>query len=155
MGMNSAEIRSLALAKLLRPDGPSVATVSEQLGVPVHRLYYWLRLARNGTMKNRRTKTSEIQDKLQKVLHARSLQNEELGHWLREQGLHEAQIDAWEKEVQEKLAQIDAAHGRESEQAAQIKELERDLRRKERALAEFTTLMALKKKHGLKWLGEE
>jgi RNase P protein component len=68
--------------------------------------------------------------------------------------LHESQIYAWEREICAALENADGRSGREAVQRDRIKELERELHRKDKALAEMSALIVLKKKLA-RILGEE
>ena len=84
------------------------------------------------------------------------LEGEKQGEYLRREGLHSEHIEGWKKKMEVGLESggggLSAAS--RSEWAAdkkKIKELERDLQRKDRALAETTALLVLKKKADLIW----
>lgn len=148
----STDIRKTAVEKLMRP-GASFAGISEEMGIPKVTLYAWRRYARNGAMKGKRGSIS-LREKQALVLEARGLPEEARGRWLREKGFHEAELNSWIKEIDSFLETIEGRSGREAEQRARIKELERDLHRKDKALAELSALVVLKKKLA-RILGEE
>lgn len=69
--------------------------------------------------------------------------------WCRENGVYPTELHQWKDNATAALSEapeerITAQQGRESKK--RIKELERDLRRKDRALAETTALLVLSKK---------
>ena len=73
----------------------------------------------------------------------------QLSAWCREQGLFAADLQQWRQSAMAALSQPE--EGRASPQETRedrkrIKELERDLRRKEKALAETAALLVLSKK---------
>lgn len=144
----STEVKKTIIAKLLHPDGPSVPDLSRETNIPKETLYTWRQKAKNGGMNRngRRRKISSLQEKQSLVLEARANKNEELGLWLREKGLHESQINTWELEINSVLEDRDGRGEREKELRGKIKELERDLNRKDKALAEMSALVVLKKK---------
>jgi transposase-like protein len=93
-------------------------------------------------------------ERLQVVLEAASVPDEQLGAFLREKGLHSSQLAEWRKAMEE--AALAALAGpkkksKSSPEAKRIRELEKDLRRKEKALAEVVALLALKKKAAEIW----
>lgn len=92
-------------------------------------------------------------ERAQAVLAASQLSDEELGEFLRSQGLHREQLDEWKRALEEALAQPRRG-ARASGDAKRIKELEREIARKDKALAETAALLVLKKKMALLW-GEE
>jgi transposase-like protein len=105
----------------------------------------------------RRGRTAE--EKLQVVLEAAALSQEELGAFLRREGLHEAQLEEWRTKALEAatgaLKGLHARHAEQSPESRKIRELERELLRKDRALAEVTALLALKKKLAEIWGDED
>jgi hypothetical protein len=95
-------------------------------------------------------------EKLEAVLEfkKRQDQQEAQGEYLRSHGLHAATVEAWEKEILGALAKPQRQPKRTPEEMAKdrkIAELERDLRRKDKALAETTALLILKKKAESIW----
>lgn len=143
----STDVKRTMLEKLLRPDGSNVPALSEEMGIPKGTLYTWLNEARNGGMQRKRNgkQSLNLQKKMSLVLEARGLRDEELGRWLREKGLHESQLSAWEKEIESFLNHSEDRGEREKLQQ-ENKELKRELYRKDKALAEMTALVVLKKK---------
>ena len=82
-------------------------------------------------------------------MEATRLSDEELGAFLRKEGIHESHLETWRQSMLEALrASPKASKGtkRGNVEAKRIKALERELRRKEKALAETAALLVLKKK---------
>ncbi len=73
--------------------------------------------------------------------------------FLRREGLHEAQLQEWTRSVVESLGGKASPQTQRAKGADQrrIRELERELRRKDSALAEVTALLALQKKLRALW----
>jgi len=95
------------------------------------------------------------EEKLQAVIEAAGLSEEELGEFLRRQGLHGAQLQQWRDGVLAGLEQSSKRGSRKSSpEARRVRELERELDRKEKALAEAAALLVLKKKVRKIW-GDE
>ena len=158
----SSEIKETMVAKLCSPGGPSVYQLAKETGISQGSLYGWVQaLGKGGQVKkDRRPEDWGPEERLQAVFEAQGLDEQALGEFLRKKGLHSHHIDAWKKE-----AILDAAgkkkRGRprkDPELVAaedQIKDLKRDLRRKDRALAEATAIMILKKKAEALWGKDE
>ena len=83
-------------------------------------------------------------ERLQFLAEAEGLEEQALGELLRRRGVHREQLDAWRLAVEEAFAQPRA--GRRSPEAKRIKELEREVARKDKALAETAALLVLQKK---------
>jgi transposase-like protein len=134
-----------------------VEEVARVLGVSSWSLYQWSRRYgnSNGMKQNRRPGDRSAQEKLKAVIEYEGLEGEKQGEYLRREGLQSEHIAGWKKSME---AGLEGGGGltavKRSEWAAdkkKIKELERDLRRKDRALAESTALLVLKKKAELIW----
>lgn len=135
----------------------SVGEVARVLGVSSWSLYHWSKGygSREAMKKNRRPGDRSISEKLKAVIEFEGLDVEKQGEYLRRAGLQSEHIAGWKKSME---AGLEGGGGLtatvRSEWAAdkkKIKELEKDLRRKDRALAETTALLVLKKKADLIW----
>ena len=79
------------------------------------------------------------------------LEGSELGAVLRREGLHGTVVDEWRRHVEEgALAALGGKRQRTREQK-RIRELERELKRKDKALAETAALLVLTKKVQALW----
>ena len=94
-----------------------------------------------------------LRDKLSLLLEAKGKAEKSLGVWLREKGLHSDKLKVWEEEIRSALEGAEDT-SREKELELELKQVRRDLVRKEKALAEMTALVVLKKK-ALRLFGEE
>jgi hypothetical protein len=88
------------------------------------------------------------------VTEAAKLSDADLGAFMRKEGLHEAQLDEWRALVTQALTGP-KKRAKKSPEARRVKELEKELLRKDRALAEVTALLALKKKVQAIWGDED
>jgi hypothetical protein len=153
-----------------RMSGPSPVTaraLSAEVGVCQPTLSRWLREAsslakmprkkppRDDRTRRRRSEPTGA-EKVRIVLEAAALPESELGAFLRREGLHEQDLARLREEVQAAaVAGFAASKPRgETEEHRRIKELERNLRRKDAALAETAALLVLRKKAVALW-GEE
>jgi transposase-like protein len=137
-------------------DRISANKLSEEVGVHQSTLCRWLRYAAeeknvkgNGHVPPQhpvRPDDLPPGEKLLLVMEAAQLSEEELGAFLRRHGLHEAQLEEWREAALGALQKPKKRKPGKSPEAKRIKELERELTRKEKALAEVTALLALKKK---------
>ncbi len=84
-------------------------------------------------------------EKLRVVIEAATL-DDSLGELLRREGLHEAQLRQWRAGAEAGLTEASRKKGRRSPEAMRVRDLERELRRKDHALAEASALLVLKKK---------
>lgn len=95
------------------------------------------------------------EEKSRVVVTARGLKGEELGAFLRKEGIHEVQLRDWEMAMREGLKPRGRKPTRNAADVKRIKELERELHRKEKALAEAAALLILKKKMEAYWGDED
>lgn len=142
--------------RMAGPERISAHALSQEVGISQPTLSRWLREAPRRSAMNSKKSSSNSKsgsarrgrsalDKLRLVVEAESLKGEALGAFLRREGLYEADLKAWRETASESLARP-SKRKKSSPEAKRIRELERDLRRKEKALAEVTALLALKKK---------
>ena len=144
--------------KMLIPGGPGVTRLSREIGVNKQTLYNWKAKYQNrgseypDYIRSPRQWTEE--DKYEALLEAARLSGEDLGKWLREKGLRSEHIEKWRHDMKKNLNQ-QKKNTELKEAKKRIKELERELRRKDKALAEMTALVVLKKKVAALWGDEE
>ena len=157
----SQGLRARLVQRLSGPRAMSATALSKETGVSQQTLSRWLReastLASMGTRDNDaqgspqpRPRTAE--DKLRIVLAAARLSESALGEFLRREGVHTAELEEWRQialaAAESALAGKPAA---KNPDAKKVRELERDLDRKNKALAEVTALLALQKKVQAIW----
>jgi len=141
-------------------DRISAARLSEEIGVSQPTLSRWLREAAKEAKRGNGVETTTAPrgsrsvrpedlppaEKLRLVKEAAELHGEELGAFLRRHGLHDVQLKQWEEAALSALEPPKKKRRRQSPEAKQIRKLQRELDRKDKALAEVTALLALKKK---------
>lgn len=103
----------------------------------------------SGTPKSLREWTAA--EKLEVVLDAARLSEAELGAFLRERGLHLTQLESWRALIASALAERRPQKAGSHEEQQRIRALEKELLRKNLALAEVTALLALRKKVEALW----
>lgn len=167
----SEKFKSRMIQRLTGRNALSATALSREVGVPQPTLSLWLRRARSfpsmGSEPNEDVQPAEsgspkswsAEQKYRVVLEAATVADADLGEFLRRKGLHAAQLEEWRR-VAAEGAKAALTHGRKQgrEQPKadprRVRELERELRRKEKALAELAALVTLKKKLELLW-GDE
>lgn len=160
----SNTVKKRMVCRLSGPDAISASALSHDVGISQSTLSRWLREAGNMITMNEPKKPSPPQSprewpferKLRVVYEALSLSDKELGEFLRREGLHEAQLDEMRLAVKEALSSEKKRPSKKgSSETKKIKKLEKELARKEKALAEVTALLVLKKKVEAYYLGAE
>ncbi|MEY4546461.1 MAG: hypothetical protein RL685_2656 [Pseudomonadota bacterium] len=95
----------------------------------------------------RRPEDWSPEERLRAVMEASRLSEEELGAFLRREGISEAVLAEWKAAMLEALSSQRKATG----DARKVRELEKQLRRKDKALAEAAALLVLQKKVQTIW----
>lgn len=162
----SESFKEKMVKKMAGPDGQSAWSLSEEVGVAQSTLSRWLREAATvpAVSKKRKGKKPRAtskrpqdwspEEKLRVLAEASNLNDEELGELLRREGVHEAQLEQWREQVSEALAPR-RRRSKTSPEQRRIRELEKELQRKEKALAEAAALIVLKKKAQEIWGDED
>ena len=104
---------------------------------------------------SRRPRDWTSAEKLAAIVEVGRLSEEELGIYLRENGLHMDNISDWKAQIEISLGRKPYSSKEESRLKKRVKKLEREVIRKDRALAEATALVVLSKKMRALWGGEE
>ena len=160
----SAEIRERAVQQMMPPLNRKVLDLARETGITTVTLRTWRHQARaEGKVVPGDGKQADqwsSQDKFRVVLESASLNAAELAEYCRRKGLYVEQIKAWREACEQANRPpqpSQARREREADKAAQqrIKQLERELRRKEAALAETAALLVLRKKAEALWGKEE
>ena len=134
------------MARLLPPESAAAAVVAREIGVGVDTLQRW---REDGQSRPARGRAWTAGARLEAVIATAALDEAGKSAWCREHGVYPAELAKWRASATAALAEPEEA--RASPQATRqdrkrIKELERDLLRKDRALAETAALLVLSKK---------
>lgn len=158
MAQYSAERKESVVRKLLADPDRSIRELSEETGVSTWTLYDWRRqmIGKGEAMGSRSHpgKASGRQRsagaKLAAVVETQAMNEAELAEYCRGKGLYPEEVKAWRTPAEAALGgglvpqkQLREAVAAEKKRA---KELERELHRKEKALAETAALLTLRKK---------
>ena len=163
MARYSVERKAAVLRKLLPPMNKSVAEVAREEGISDVTLYAWRKAVKQeGVPVPGDVKTADewsAQAKLAVVIETASLSEIELSQYCREKGIYVEQVRAWHQaaldgQVQARVSrQVERQRSRQD--TRQIKALEKELARKDKALAETAALLVLSKKLEAIWGNNE
>jgi transposase-like protein len=158
-----SELREYVVERMLGPQRVGINAMAREMGIGSTTLSRWRDQARSvaGMSKkstrreprssaSRRPQDWSSQERLDAVIEAAGLDEAALGVWLREHGLHAADLEQWREAAVRGLCGRSAG----SRDARQVKDLRRELARKEKALAEAAALLVLSGKARALW-GEE
>ena len=156
----SPSFKGKLLEKLLGPNARSACSLSREVGIPQTTLSRWMREAvtlKGMGRKKKVEKSWSAEEKLRIVVQASELPEEELGAFLRREGVHSSQLQQWREAVRGVLAggQTSESLRQARRDRKRIRELEQELRRKDKALAESAALLWLKKKVQDLWGDED
>jgi transposase len=135
-----------AVARLLPPESAPVETVSREIGVSVATLERWRAEALGG---GRASRTWTAMARLEAVIATAALDEAGKSAWCREQGLYPSELERWREAAAAALADPEEARAspeQTREAQRRIQALEREVRRKDTALAETAALLVLSKK---------
>jgi len=158
---NSVQFKEAILNKLSQ-SGLSVRKFAQQEGINLSTLYSWQKQFNTSGFSVSKTSSSDkwsSEAKFAAVLETSTLSEIELSEYCRSKGLYPEQIKTWKQACIE----ANTAQSKKSTKAApaqkadkkRIKELERELNRKEKALAEMAALLVLRKKFNAYWEEKE
>ncbi len=152
------EFRKSAVKKALSRGQISIVDICKGLNIAKPTLYQWIKTygKQDGMIPlNSRPQDWSLEQRFKAVFTYESLNDDERGKFLRENGLYSNNLIEWKADIQKcfENQKSDAAMSRNEKLKfqTQIKELQNDLHRKEKALAETAALLILKKKADLIW----
>jgi transposase-like protein len=159
MARYSDERKAAVLKKMLPPLNMSVPELARQEHISEVTLYHWRKQAKAGGVpvpgSNKLTDEWPAEAKVAAVLETAALSEIELSEYCRCKGLYPEQIQSWRAacvqgqqsaQVQQQADKIQAKADKK-----RIQQLERELRRKDKALAEAAALLILQKKLDAYW----
>lgn len=153
----SKEFKESIIARMLPPQNASIPDLAKETGVPKDTLYGWRVKARGRTDiapdSGRSGSSFSSEEKFSFLLETASLNELELSEYCRGKGLFPEQITRWKKEfIQGSSPEASKAERAELQQQAKtIKQLQGELNRKDKALAEAAALLVLGKKAQALW----
>jgi len=135
-----------AVARLLPPESATLELVSKEVGITVETLERWRESLQSMPARGRAWTAPA---KLQAVITTAALSEVDKNAWCREHGIYPAELEQWCSSATTALADPQDARASPkvtSKDRKRIKDLERELLRKDRALAEAAALLVLSKK---------
>ena len=157
----AAERKASVLQKLLPPHNASVPEIATSEGISEATLYNWLKQTREQgvAVPGSRPKDTEHwsgQAKFTAVLETAGMNEQERSEYCRRKGLYPEQLDRWKTACIAGAGQAETTDAPALKQARkQVRSLEKELRRKEKALAESAALLVLQKKFNALWEDED
>ena len=149
----SKAFKEAMVLKVLNRGDQTVSAICQKEGLSGSTVHTWLEKHDALKIMKNSNRTWSPQEKLEALLKTQNISEADLGVYLRQEGLHEHRLKEWHTEV---LKSLDEAlnkpqRPKKDERDVKIAGLERDLLRKDRALAEASALLILQKKVHLIW----
>jgi transposase len=135
-----------AVARLLPPESAPPEAVSREIGVGADTLERWRSESLSKPAKERMWTAAA---RLEAVITTAAMDEASRSAWCRENGVYAQQLQQWRDSATQALATPEEARASPSqtkEDRRRIRELEREVRRKDKALAETAALLVLSKK---------
>ena len=164
--IHSEKFKSRLVSKMTDPGAVSANSLAPEVGLSQSTLSRWLREARTVSRMSKKSRGSRKQsssgssqtwsaeEKFRVVVESRDLSEEDLGAFLRKEGVHQVQLEEWAEAMYSSLKAPKKSRTASAE-TKRIKKLEKELRRKEKALAEVAALLILQKKVREIWGDED
>jgi transposase-like protein len=141
--------------RLLPPYNWSLRQVATEFDCAVGTVFKWKReLEKKGILMTEKPTVTDwtTEQKFGFVLESANLNELELGEYCREKGVYPEQLKAWRRNCIQSNAEKDQeSTGESRSDKKKIKSLEKELARKEKALAETAALLVLREKCNALW----
>lgn len=147
----SEKFRQSILQKVLRPGSSGISKIAEENGIHHDTIRRWLRLYKKETplrSDNKKSSNRSPEEKLKIISESYCLSGNDLGEYLRKNGLHSSDLEEW-KSLFFRSQKSPGRPSKNPEIESLIKRekaLKKDLIRKDRALAEMSARVILLKK---------
>ena len=152
----SEEFKKATIQRLLSPESPGPSKISEDLDLYPSTLYSWKKKYANNQLmtksKNKNSKDWSPEQMLEAIIKTASMNEQELGEYLRSNGLHSTDLETFKNEFINLKKENKRGRPQLDPEVTQLrkenKKMERDIKRKDRALAEYSArVILLKKSH--------
>lgn len=159
MAVYSNELKEQIVRKMLPPGNQSVSKIRQETGISEPTLYAWKKQYRERGFvvpsKSSHPNDWDARSKLAAVIKTAAMNEAELSVWCREHGIYKEQLAAWKAAFEAMSSEPPAS---KIEMAAVLKKnrtLQKELDRKDKALAETAALLVLSKKARAIWGTDE
>ena len=157
------DVRESIMKMLYSPNAPSLRAISRDFGIPKSTIQVWMKQV--GIMNSKqinspnKDKYWKPEIKLNAVIKSMTLSEENYGEFLRQNGLYSSLVSQWKEKVLESLVNVNERKKNNPKvivgRSTEYQEIKKELEKKDKALAEITALLVLKKKADLLWADEE
>jgi len=150
----SQEFKESMLQKILLNPARTVVSFANEANIPPSTVGTWMKnyTKKNGRIVQSKKKKWTAKEKFEAIVQTAPLNNAELSEYCRKHGVYFEQLKEWRRDCiagcrnAPDQKYIKQSKQKEKAYKRRVKTLEKDLRRKEKALAETAALLVLKKK---------
>ena len=148
----SKAFRQQALEKVYNRGDRTVQAIADDLNINSWPLKNWMKLPKEvvesqAGLMTKRPQDWSLSERFQLILDSQGKAGETLNAWCREQGIFPHHLHAWRKAFETGTSETVVSRAEWRELKASHQALQRELKRKEKALAEAAALLVLQKKY--------
>jgi transposase-like protein len=157
----SSEFKEQALRKVWQRESRTIESIATELNMATTTLKGWMQTAKREQKKMadntaKRPEDWSIEARLLALQESHNLSDAELAAWCRNQGIFAHHLTQWRADFCALTTTAERTNAPEvRELKLTVKQLERELQRKEKALAEAAALLILQKKYQALWADED
>ncbi len=153
MSRHSPVFKRQLVEKILSQRNTSIDEIAKEHGVPRSTAFRWLRQyyreANGEERRSARPQDWNLATKMKVLLETRGMRDVELGLYLRREGLYHCHLELFKQEVLDEVSKSKKENRLDAKEAIllqKVRDLQKELKIKDKALREATALLALKKK---------
>ena len=148
--------RQQALEKVYNRGDRTVQAIAEDLNINSWTLKNWMKLPKEmvgspADLITKRPQDRSLSERFQLILESQGKEGEALNAWCREQGIFPHHLQQWRKAFETGTPESAVSRAEWRELKVNHQALQRELKRKEKALAEAAALLVLQKKYQALW----
>ena len=149
--------REQALVKVYSRGTQTIESIANELNISFHTLKTWMKTKKSTpiiapSQRSRRPNDWSGAERLQALLDTQGLDDTARHRWCRERGIYPHHLQSWRDHFEQAQSNASAStHQQLKKLKDQQHRLERELKRKDKALAEAAALLVLQKKYQALW----
>lgn len=147
-GRYPTKFKENLVSRFLQSPEYTITGFAVENGVPESSLRAWIRESENGTLgimkKDKYPRYWDLSKKFEAIQEFDKLSEIDQGKWLRSNGISSERVDRWRNEIKEILSKN--SKSKKKSESKDVKDLKKELKIKEKALAEASAILFAKKK---------
>ncbi len=143
------------ISQTLPPLSKTVVQIAKETGLKTTTLYSWKRRYLKGKGNSKIKERYNKEERFHFIVESASLNEHEISEYCRSKGIYPGELVKWKNEFLKVSNPSDSVKDELSKERQNRKELEKELKRKEKALAEAAALLVLEKKLQAIWEEDE